>query len=832
MFKEDEHKKDDKAYSDCGREKIHASIDHPHDELSEVYPSTFQVDKSGRLWTKNKEGGRLIDDDILKEFLRKEKIRARKQSVHLIKLLLNKEKIASFEIAKEMSSEDFRRVKYELKKVGLIEISKVLNTEFIALSDIFRTKFKRFLKEKEFEIKKKILEAEEVKNALMSKEEKIEEFLKKYYEKDINYIGYVGGKYSLTIDFFKLRFFDENLAEDFLKYPEEMIKIAEHVLNKILASYPKYKRRVNLRVENLPSVRKILIKDITTDKIDELWCFEGIVRRVTDVRPRLALLVYECVHCGNVIKIEADGEKIQKPGICPSCERKGPFNLILKESMLVDFQKLVVQESYEDLKGGEQPKLITVYVMDDLINKAMPGNRVEIVGIPKAVIDKNNVNLRIYFKAISIKPIEVEFEEIEITPEDVKEIKKLAKRPDLFEILTSSIAPHIYGHTEIKEAIILQLFGAPPVILENGRRIRGDSHILLIGEPSTGKSEILASVKEIAPRCVFTAGKGATTAGLTAAVIREEGEGFILEAGALPLADKGICIIDEFEKMDSKDVVALHEGMEQQQISIAKAGIVATLKSRCSILAAANPKYGRFDEHRSLSEQINIPPTILSRFDLIFFVRDDLSQTREVARHILDTYERPQDIKPPIDTELLKKYIAYARKNINPKLTREAREVIEDFYVKIREKAMQVEDSPIPLTARQLHAIVRLARASARARLSNEVTKEDAERAIRLVKTSLMQAGIDLDTGKIDIDKIMVGITKSQREKIKIVREIIEELESVYGEAEESEILREAERRGLDYPQVVEILQIMERNGEIFKTKPYCYKLKGKGVEA
>ncbi len=652
-------------------------------------------------------------------------------------------------------------------------------------------------------------------------EQKIEEFLKRYYRKEIDEIGFIGDKFSLVVDFDKLRLYDRMLAEEFLKNPEEMLKIAEHVLNKILASYPNYRRRINFRLENLPEVRKIFIRDIRNEHLDELWSFEGIVRRVTDVRPRITYLVYECVNCGSRVGIEAYEDKIAKPHLCPSCERKGPFNLILRESKLVDFQKMVIQESQEGLRGGEHPKQITVYLEDDLVGKVMPGDKVEVVAIPKAVLDKNNVLLKIYLKAISIKPIEVEFEEIEITHEDERRIKELAKREDIFDILIASVAPHIYGYEEIKEAIILQLFSSPPIILEDGGRIRGDSHIILIGEPATGKSQLLQYVaKNLAPKAIYTSGKGATTAGLTAAVIREEGEGFILEAGALPLADKGICIIDEFEKMDSKDIVALHEGMEQQQISIAKAGIVATLKARCSILAAANPKYGRFDPYRNISEQINIPATILSRFDLIFFVRDDLSQTREIARHILDTAENPHEIKPPIDTELLKKYIAYARKNINPKLTKEAREVIEDFYVKLRETAMQAEDSPIPLTARQLWAIIRLARASARVRLSNEVTKEDAERAIRLVKTSLMQAGIDLDTGKIDIDKIMVGVTKSQRDKIRIITDIIRELQKEFGNAEYGEILKEATNRGLSEDDVEKIIEMLKNRGDIYEPSP------------
>jgi replicative DNA helicase Mcm len=259
-------------------------------------------------------------------------------------------------------------------------------------------------------------------------------------------------------------------------------------------------------------------------------------------------------------------------------------------------------------------------------------------------------------------------------------------------------------------------------------------------------------------------------------------------------------------------------------VSIAKAGMLATFRARCSILAAANPKYGRFDDYRPISEQINLSPTLLSRFDLIFFVRDVLEETREVARHILDTVTSPDVIAPRISPELLRKYIAYARQNIFPVLTEEAKERVEGFYVEMRKIAKDAEGVPIPLTARQLWAILRIARASARVRLSDETTIEDVERAIRLIKLSLEQAGLDLETGKVDIDKIMVGVTKSQRDRLTHVLDIIKEIEKEYGTAKKSEIIERALEEGIPEGEVEKAIEKLRIDGYIFEPRVDTFK--------
>ncbi len=1189
-------------------------------------------------------------------------------------------------------------------------------------------------------------------------EERFDRFFRAYYSREILRVvrGYPEEK-SLVVNFEDLDNYDITLADEVLNNPDVAISAAQRALARIELPVDYSSIRLNLRFTNLPPTSKLLIRDIRSADVGKLIAVDGIVRKATDVRPKLVVGAFECQRCGSIMHIPQNDDSLKEPYLCESCEKRGPFKLDVDNSRFVDAQKILIQENLEDLRGGEHPKQITVLLEDDLTGKITPGDSIEVIGILRAARKKTgNVKSRvfdIFIEANNFNPVQIEFEEVHISKEEEKKIIELSQDPEIYDRIRKSIAPHIFGYDEIKEAIMYQLFSAPPVELPDGGRIRGDSHIIIMGEPATGKSEILQYVaKELAPRGVYASGKGTSGAGLTAAAVKDEfGDGgWSLEAGALVLADRGIaclspdsrvildnrivkiedafdesrsfsaasggeevgispveystvslsslssvgsrstlvrrkryrgklieirfesgfkikltpehllidgdtlewkradkfspgehvvaplklpensediyildiipedwiaildreekeelksavlrsyptlaefnrkhrisrnflsgrsqikvgvfrrvlrelgvyeewrnkklafgrkssgeklkvskitpelayfigfvygdgcfsisdrrsrvaicqaevnskqieaverafesfsyrelgvyrretcstirgrdvrsrnsvlysnsnllaflceyltgdglknilrlsdeclkafiagcldsdgCIsikcsggyevahaefqlthdeesalafmlalrrfdcyarlvkgkgvlkivitgrrdvealinavrgysvkakevpqrrhvvsacsdklpvavvseicrkvardvkksilvergiwstvhaymnrkylpsreqlekiaerlsdvlspemklkiasltardffldriveireveysgyvydlyvpehhnfvcngiivhncIDEFDKMEASDRSAMHEAMEQQSVSIAKAGILATFRSRCAILAAANPKYGRFDEYRPISEQVNLPPTILSRFDLIFFVRDDLSKTRDIARHILDTASSPESIKPPLPPELLKKYIAYARQNVFPELSEEARRAIEDFYVEMREAAQHSEDVPIPLTARQLWAIVRLAKASARVRLSSVVTAEDAHRAISLVKTSLAQAGLDLETGRVDIDKIYVGVTKSQRDKIKEILSIIKELEDEYGTAKRSEILSLAEERGIPKGTAQDLIEKLRQQGDIFEPK-------------
>jgi replicative DNA helicase Mcm len=390
-----------------------------------------------------------------------------------------------------------------------------------------------------------------------------------------------------------------------------------------------------------------------------------------------------------------------------------------------------------------------------------------------------------YIDALSKEP-----EAVIVSPEEEKAILELASDPWVHRKVIRSIAPSIYGYEHIKEAIMYLLFGAVFKQLPD-ITIRGDMNVLLVGDPGTAKSQLLQYVSRIAPRGLYTSGRGTTAAGLTAAVLREKGGGMSLEAGALVLADKGVACIDEIDKMRPEDRVAIHEAMEQHTVSVAKGGIVATLNARTALLAAANPALGRYEPYRTVAENIALPVTILSRFDLIFVLRDVPEKERDtkMTEHILDLHMRgPAPLESPIAPNLLRKYISYT-KNIQPKLTQEAITRLKDFYLEMR-SASETEGTPIAITARQLESLVRIAEARARVAYRKEVLAEDADAAIRIMGWSLKEVGIDVTSGKQDIDIIMTGRPKSVRDRLQVILGAIIELEKETGMVEKNALLQ------------------------------------------
>jgi replicative DNA helicase Mcm len=338
-------------------------------------------------------------------------------------------------------------------------------------------------------------------------------------------------------------------------------------------------------------------------------------------------------------------------------------------------------------------------------------------------------------------------------------------------------------------------------------------------------SQLLKRIQKVAPKGRYVSGKGVSGAGLTASVVKDEFlRGWSLEAGALVLASNGICCIDEMDKMSHEDRGAMHEALEQQTVSISKANIQATLLARTTVLAAANPKFGRFDPYDILAKQIDLPPTLINRFDLIFPIKDlpDKNKDEEMASHILNLHMAPEFDEPEIPTEVLRKYIAYARQKRIPKLTSEAEVEIRNYYVEMRNKDSGEEGAirTIPISARQLEALVRLGEASARVRLDTKVTKKDAIRAINLLQYCLSQIGVDPETGKIDIDRIATGVTASQRSKIIIVKEIIDELENKIGKTIPiDDLIKEVSAQGVGEGDIEDVIEKLKRSGDIFEPK-------------
>ena len=635
------------------------------------------------------------------------------------------------------------------------------------------------------------------------------------------------GKLFIIVDFMNLLQSDLELAELLLENPEEMIKAAEiaAVECDISGTIKKFK----VRFSNLPSSQDFLIRNVRTANVKKLYTFTGIIRKKTDVRPQMVNGKWECPSCGNIISILQTEKARREPTRC-GCGRKGKFTLISKE--LIDLQSITLEEDPAMLEGGVQPKRMFVLMKEDLVSelndkKSNPGTKVRVVGyvneVPVTLRNGSTSNMFDYvIEANYFEPCEDSYDDIEISPDDEKELKELADKPDIFDRLVESIAPSTKGHTQIKQAIVLQLLGGVKKKREDGISLRGDTHILLIGDPGAGKSQLLKRVNSIAPKSRYVSGKGVSGAGLTASVVKDELlGGWGLEAGTLVLAHKGFAMIDELDKMGDEDRKAMHEALEQQTVSISKANIQATLMCQTTVLAAANPKFGRFDNFEKMAKQIDLPSTLTNRFDLIFPLRDlpDKKKDSELAEFIIDMHMHQTVRKVPIDDDTLRKFIAYARQRVRPMITVEAMKAMKEFYVSMRNSGNDDEkgSKPIPISARQLEGIIRLSEASAKTRLSDYVTVKDAKRAIGLISYCLTQIGIDPDTGKIDIDNITTGISSSERSNISKLNRIIHELTpNIRDHVNVEDVVIEAVKQGIPEDEIKLLIEKLRRSGDIF----------------
>ena len=679
-----------------------------------------------------------------------------------------------------------------------------------------------------------------------------EKFFNRYYLGDILALANeYPEKRSLFVDFVNIEKFDPDLAEELLIHPDRVLGVAEAALQSFDLPIEKTLSDAHLRIMDIP--QKVQIRDLRSEHISKLIAIDGLVRMATEVRPRIRVAAFECGGCGETMFITQPSGRFIEPYICKNteCGRKGSFKVNLTESEFIDAQKLRVQESPEDLRGGEQPQTLDINIEDDLAGLVSPGGRVITTGILRSyqriTREGKSTFFDIILDAVSIEMRDKEFKEIEITPEEENEIIELSKDPEIYKTFVKSIAPSIYGYEEVKEALALQLMSGIPKNLPDGARIRGDVHVLLVGDPGIAKSQLLRYIVKLAPRGIYTSGRSSSAAGLTAAAVRDEfGDGrWTLEAGALVLADQGIAAVDEMDKMRAEDRSAIHEAMEQQTVSIAKAGIMATLKSRCSLLGAANPKYGRFDPYEGIAQQIQMAPALMSRFDLIFVLKDepDIGRDTAIATHILgahhagelhahkthisgsgitdaDVNDAMKIVNPEIMPDILRKYIAYAKKEIYPIMDDEARNQLIDFYLGLRRQG-EDRDSPVPVTARQLEALVRLCEASARVRLSNEITTDDSRRVIRVVESCLRQVAFDAETGKFDVDILTTGVSKSQRDKIKTLRNVIREIEAEHsGMAPKEEVFARAAEQGFEKEYVDELIKRLKTQGELYEPTP------------
>ncbi|ASJ00077.1 AAA family ATPase [Thermococcus gorgonarius] len=1004
-------------------------------------------------------------------------------------------------------------------------------------------------------------------------------FLREYKDDDGNplYINKlrdlltVVPKRSLTIDWTHLNSFDPELGEELINNPEEVIASAEDAIQIVLREDLMYdgELKIHARFYNLPHT--LLVKELGSEHINRFIQVEGIITRVSEVKPFVERAVFVCKDCGNeMIRLQRPYENLVKPAKCDACGSRN-IELDVEKSRFINFQSFRLQDRPESLKGGQMPRFVDAILLDDLVDTALPGDRVLATGILRVILEQREKR-PIFKKVLEVNHIEQlskEIEELEISPEDEQKIRELAKRKDIVDAIVDSIAPAIWGHKIVKKGIALALFGGVQRTLPDGTKLRGESHVLLVGDPGVAKSQILRYVANLAPRAIYTSGKSSSAAGLTAAAVRDEFTGsWVLEAGVLVLADGGFALIDEFDKMSDRDRSAIHEALEQQSyhhdfellladgrkmkigelvdgliernrdkviigkdteilpvddiellaydleekkivkvkadrvsrhkapdrfirirfsngreitvtpehpimvwekgeirekpadeifpgdialgvreypveiraefksvyrdrkeaedyhdylysrgivgkimktganfvvketeralpkelvkpllkacralnirltskermrlnqplvkesyirailekikrkiaelekiaeeepakalrnipkswiyprsgitynrfrkmlsegneaavrvirdivsgmtksarehleefyswwnanvnflrvkkveripndrwewvydvtvepyhlfvshglvlhntISISKAGITATLNARTTVIAAANPKFGRFNRMKSLPEQLDLPPTLLSRFDLIFLLLDEPDEKVDasIAEHILRVRRGEAEVvTPKIPYDLLKKYIAYARKNVHPVLSREAMEEIKNYYVRMRKgfkrKGEDEGLQPIPITARQLEALIRLSEAHARMRLSETVTREDARAAIEIMEEMLRTIAVD-EEGMVDAAILEVGKSTKKLNKIEKLLDIIKSLE---GEGEfgapEDKVIEAARQAGLGTENdVKKLLNDLKREARIYEPRAGFYRV-------
>ncbi|MDR1993370.1 MAG: minichromosome maintenance protein MCM [Nitrososphaerota archaeon] len=666
-------------------------------------------------------------------------------------------------------------------------------------------------------------------------QQRFQEFFKKEkYRQRIAQLS-ISGKNSVIIDFEEVYGFDQLLAEQLLTKPEEYLQHASKGAYEQLriedVEYAEKIEKLIVRVVKL--LGKEQLRRLGSKNMSKLVMIEGIVVRATPVRPMVQVAAFKCKRCSTVNLSDQTGQFLKAPTTCMEldCGKDGPFEFIQEESTFIDSQDLRLQEKPEDLPPGQLPRVLACKLIgDEIVDVARPGDHVSIVGVVRAFAPSlmGMGKLRTFILQLDANSVEVLGKEPETsppTPEEEAKIRELAKDPMVHKKILSSIAPSIFGNEHLKEAVMYLLFGGVSRSLPDVN-IRGEMNALIIGDPGTAKSQMLQYVSRLAPRGLYTSGRGTTAAGLTAAVVREKGGSMSLEAGALVLADKGIACIDEMDKMRPEDRVAIHEAMEQHTVSVAKGGIVATLNARTAVLAAANPALGRYEPNRTVAENISLPVTILSRFDLIFVLRDVPNKEADgkMSRHILEMHRRGlSPVEVQVDSELLRKYISYA-KGIKPELSDEALKRLSDFYLAMR-SASESEGSPVAITARQLESLVRIAEARARVALRPIVTPEDAESAIAIMKRSLEEVGIDMSSFKVDIDLIMTGRPKSIRDRLGIVISTIMDMEKVTGMVERDILANELEtKHKIPRNEVERMIGQLLREGTIYEPREGCLK--------
>ncbi|XP_041349090.1 DNA replication licensing factor mcm2-like [Gigantopelta aegis] len=569
---------------------------------------------------------------------------------------------------------------------------------------------------------------------------------------------------SLVIDYNMLASVEQVLAYFLPEAPAEMLlNFDEAAKEVVLSMYPNYERivkEIHVRIAELPLIEDI--RSLRQLHLNQLIRTSGVVTSTTGVMPQLSIIKYDCNKCNFILGpfYQTQNQEV-KPGTCPECQSIGPFEINMEQTVYKNYQRISMQESPGKVPAGRLPRSKDAILLDDLVDTCKPGDEIELTGIYHNNYDGslNTANgFPVFATVIQANHITKKDDKMAaacLTDEDIKAIVALSKDERIGERIFASVAPSIYGHEDIKRAIALAVFGGEPKNPGGKHKVRGDINILLCGDPGTAKSQFLKYVEKTAPRVVFTTGQGASAVGLTAYVQRNPvSKEWTLEAGALVLADKGICLIDEFDKMNDADRTSIHEAMEQQSISIAKAGIVTSLQARCTIISAANPIGGRYDPSLTFSENVDLTEPLLSRFDILCVVRDivDPVQDERLARFVTSSHiqhhpnpgDQQEDLLDslnqtgidPIPQDLMKKYVVYAKDKVHPKMHQMDQDKVARMYADLRRESMST--GSIPITVRHIESMIRMAEAHAKMHLRDYINDDDVNMAIRIMLESFI----------------------------------------------------------------------------------------------